>query len=146
MKRVLLVLLIGLFIFGCASTPRPIPPECEGSLIYPVLDEYRIGTSVFKIGVIEVIRRNPEIQPKALEVMKDLRAILENPKAMYTGFAYVVMQNVEKLNQYVSAGSIIVATELITETFTEAALEINQCDRELLLRDVLQLESLLKTL
>jgi len=136
-----LLLIMCFGVCSCVSTRPPIPPECEDSLLYPIKQEWTIGSGILKIGVLEVIKRNPELKQPTLEVLDDLAAMLGNPNVQYTGFAYVVLDNVEQLNKYVDGTTLIAASTIISELFVETPLLIDQCDRELLLRDVLQLRS-----
>jgi hypothetical protein len=144
MKRFTLgCIILSIVCFGacsCVSTRPPIPPECADSLIYPVKQEWTIGAGILKIGVLEVIKRKPELRQPTLEVLEDLSRLLGNEDVQYTGFAYIVLQNVELLNDYLGDGtSLIAASTIISELFINNPLVINPCDRDLLLRDVSQL-------
>jgi len=140
--HVLLGAVLMFFLVGCLGARPVIPPECANSLIYPIKTEWTLGAGIFKIGVLEVVKRHPELKQPTLDVLEGLADMLALPDAQYTGFAYVVLQNVEKLNLYVSGASLLVASDLISELFVQTPLKIDPCDRDLLLRDVSQLRVL----
>jgi hypothetical protein len=141
LSNVCLVIFI-LSLTSCSgiSIQKPTTPdECKSSLIYPVKSEWTIGAGVVKIGVLEIVKRNPELRRPILDVLEGLKYILGNDATTYIEFAYVVITNIEELNKYVDGTSLLAASAIVTDVFTIHDLSIDRCDRDLLLRDVSQL-------
>ena len=154
MKRVISVLALLVLLAGCGGiTLRPSEPspECPNSLIDPIKTEWIIGAGVVKIGVIEVVKRNMELRPKVLEAIDSLAYGLQSDSATgyiptYAGWAASVISQINLLNRYVSGASVIVAGDIITEVFVGIDVEIDICDKSILLRDLAQLKMLIGSL
>jgi len=154
MPRLIGVLLCLVFVLGCGGiqVKEPVtPPGCEKSLIYPIKTEWVIGAGVVKIGVIEVVKNNLWLKQPVMDTIDELASGLKPDETIgydptYAGFAISVLAKLEFLNRYLSGGSLIVAGDVITQTFTGVDVPIDACDRLILLRDLGQLKMLIGTI
>ena len=148
MKKIASILILLVLLVGCggvALRPDEPSPECPNSLIDPIKTEWIIGAGVVKISIIEVVKRNMELKPKVLEAIDDLAYGLQSDPATgyiptYAGWAASVISQINLLNRYVSGASVIIAGDIITEVFVVTDLEIDICDKSILLRDLAQLK------
>ena len=150
MKRISSVLCLLLLLLGCKTVEvreDVTDPKCPNSLINPIKTEWIIGAGVVKIGILEVLKRNPDLIDPVVKGINDLAYALESDPVTgyvptYAGWATAVLAKINMLNESVSAGSIIVAGDIIAQVFVDADVEIDICDKTMLLRDLGQLKML----
>ena len=154
MSRLIGALVCLVFVFGCSGIQLKepvIPVECKNSLIYPIKTEWVIGAGVVKIGVIEVVKNNLWLKQDVLDTIDEIAFGLEPDETLgylptYAGFALSVVSKLELLNRYLSGASVVVAGDVITQTFAGVDVPIDPCDRLILLRDLGQLKMLIGTI
>ena len=96
MKKIILTTMCLALLSSCAHK-QVIPEGCEGSLIYPIKQEWVIGAGVLKIGVLEAIKRNPELRQPTLDALGSIKELLNYEYTTYVEFAAVVIMHVEEL-------------------------------------------------
>lgn len=130
--RVFVMLAVVFFSVSCATkgdwTP---PPGCEDSLILANIGNVREVDMVLKLVNVRALRSDVYKQSEALRVLETLKDLVEYPSVTYQEIALKVLNDIGWLNNYFGI-EIMIASEYIA-TFKDAAIEISQCDRDLML-------------
>jgi len=132
MKRIFSSLVIVGFLFGCGTfAGKPVRPAgCEQSVLYDKIPNLKEVDLLLKIGVIEVVKKKPQLKTSILNGLNELDRLLSSPvPPTYVDLLAVVTKDIAWIND--QAGIEILILSEYAGVFSQP-IQIFPCDISLL--------------
>lgn len=137
MRRAFLVLIVlaVMLCLGCTTT-NPIPPGCESSVILKQIPNAKEVDLLLKLANVQAVKQNLYTKSEALAAIESIETVLLEKNITYADLAGQVLRYVDGANQ--RAGIEIFLIVDYIQGFKSEVVQIDKCDRDLLLKHLQQ--------